>query len=603
MHLAAKTIGSPVPLKDGFLGRRSLLAPAAASALAVILTSLAVKGRERVSKTRPCVRYLPGIQIGKIHLLDLEEVKDLTNEQLSIEADMFIRAGQRARKEIEDSGWVSDEDLERHTNAILLGRQAEATCKDAVPPRSRSAWMETVTHAYESLLANAQLCRQVLDKEPSQDQTLLDIHVAACINLNKLRDAYRGLASTISTCKPDERFRSEELLAGARHCLKDLFEVFQTWEEEQGPALKEVHRKHAEEILRRSQQSVGSLIPQGEGGLSRLHCQPHEILRKDEELELGRKIEEANKAYTQLSEFGWKCKKGRSELANAVRDGQSAKRRLALMNLRLVASIARKVERRFPSFKWSSLTFEDLLQEGDVGLIAAIERYDWRRGYRFSTFATWSIRQAIRKAILDKGSTIRIPIARKEQIRKMAAAERTFWMDHERKPTNEELSALLGVQKRIVESIKEAAEKGRKVQELDAPRSLGFSEGNADLARLSDSAASPLETLADQEEHERLSTILSLTMQKLSKEELIAIGMRYGLNGRDQANYTEIAEVLGKPSTRAAWQLVSRGVTKLRGAVKEQRWTGMGDLGSKPDQAMLHSMYSSLMLNSPLSPQ
>jgi DNA-directed RNA polymerase sigma subunit (sigma70/sigma32) len=144
------------------------------------------------------------------------------------------------------------------------------------------------------------------------------------------------------------------------------------------------------------------------------------------------------------------------------------------------------------------------------------------------------------------------------------------------------------------------------VRELDAPwpEFSNFSGGETTaLSRLRDSDTSPLDTLEVQEEQERISTMLSLTMQKLSKEELIAIGMRYGLNGRDQANYTEIAEVLGKPSTRAAWQLVSRGVTKLRGAVKEQRWTGMGDLGSKPDQAMLHSMYSSLMLNSPLSPQ
>jgi RNA polymerase primary sigma factor len=606
MRVAVKNNASPCRTyaPDDLDAHRSLLAPAVAAAFAVTLTSLAVRGRERVSKARSSVWYLPGFQIGQIHVLDsrpVEEIRNPTSEQLTIEADMFIRAGQRARKEIEDSGWVSDEDLEMHTNAILLGRQAEATCKDAGSPSSRSASMENVTRAYESFLANSQLCRQVLDKEPSQEQTLLDIHVAACINLNKLRDAYRGLAATIPTCEPHERFPSEQFLAGARHCLEDLYELFQSWEEVHGPTLKEAHGRNAAEILRRSQQSAGMIL-QGEGGLRRLHFQPHEILSKEEELELGRKIEEAKKAYKELSEFGWKCKKGRSELVDAVRTGQSAKCRLALMNLRLVASIALQVERRFQSFAWSSLTLEDLLQEGDVGLLAAVEKYDWRRGYRFSTFATWSIRQAMRKAIFDKGSAIRIPIARREQMRKLKLAERAFWMEHERKPTIEELSDLLGFKKSVVKNVKEISDKGNRIQELDASRRIGNSlTGTSQLSSLRDSAASPMETLEEQEEQERMSSILSLTMQKLSKEELIAIGMRYGLNGRDKADYNEIADVLSISSSRDALQLVSRGVTKLRRAVTKQRWTGMDDLGSKSDQAMLHSMYSNLMMNPPLS--
>jgi hypothetical protein len=89
--------------------------------------------------------------------------------------------------------------------------------------------------------------------------------------------------------------------------------------------------------------------------------------------------------------------------------------------------------------------------------------------------------------------------------------------------------------------------------------------------------------------------MLSLTMQKLSKEELIAIGMRYGLDGSDTANYSEIADVLGMSSSRGAWQLVRNGVGKLKRSVTKQRWSSPDDVGSKADQAMLHSMYSSLM--------
>merc|ERR1719460_1498980 len=120
------------------------------------------------------------------------------------------------------------------------------------------------------------------------------------------------------------------------------------------------------------------------------------------------------------------------------------------MNLRLVASIATKVLRRFPSFRRSSLTYDDLLQEGDIGLMTAIDRYDWRRGYRFATYATYYIRQAVRKAILNTGSTIRIPMGRAEQIRKLRVAERTYQMERGRKPTQQELSDCLGVSKSVL---------------------------------------------------------------------------------------------------------------------------------------------------------
>merc|ERR1719460_2701909 len=117
------------------------------------------------------------------------------------------------------------------------------------------------------------------------------------------------------------------------------------------------------------------------------------------------------------------------------------------MNLRLVASIATKVLRRFPSFRRSSLTYDDLLQEGDIGLMTAIDRYDWRKGYRFSTYATYYIRQSIRKAILQTGSTIRVPPGRAEQIRKLRNLEKTYQVEHGRKPTQQEISDDLKVTK------------------------------------------------------------------------------------------------------------------------------------------------------------
>lgn len=172
-------------------------------------------------------------------------------------------------------------------------------------------------------------------------------------------------------------------------------------------------------------------------------------------------------------------------------------------------------------------------------------------------------------------------------------------MDNQRKPTVEELSKILGVSRRVVKSIQEIAAKGNMVRELDAPgpEFSNFSGGeNTALSRLRNSDTSPLDTLEVQEEQERISTMLSLTMQKLSKEELIAIGMRYGLNGGEQANYREIADVLGMSSSRGAWTLVRKGVGKLqRSLLSSQRESIPDDVGSTVDQAKLHSMYSSLM--------
>jgi RNA polymerase sigma factor (sigma-70 family) len=457
-----------------------------------------------------------------------------------------------------------------------------------------------VKRAYEVFLANSQLCRQVLDKKPSADQTLLDIHFEACLKLTELRDACRALETSMQSCEPDERPRFAWLLKGANHNIRDLIEVFETWEEMHGQALKEAHRRYAEEILRLSETSVGtSSIPDFTGNLLKLHAQPHALLSKKEELELGREIEQAKKAYKDLSEFGWQCETRKSDLLDTIKTGQIARRRLALMNLKLVASIANKVQHAFPMFHQSSLTFEDLLQEGDVGLLHAIEKYDWRRGYRFSTYATYQIRQAIRKAILQTGSTIRIPLGRAEQIRKLRVLERTFEVENGRRPTQQELCDALKVTKRVLKSIQEYSAKGNSVVELDASIK-GFEGGDSTLlARFNDRALSPLEILSQQEEQERRAHILSATMQKLTREELTAIGMRYGLDGRDRANYQEIAEVLGVPHENSAWRLVRNAIAKLqRTAVKQFGTVGEDEL---LDQTLVRSVYSNLM-SAPASP-
>jgi RNA polymerase sigma factor (sigma-70 family) len=538
---------------------------------------LTIEGRERVSSAEALVQNADflGLQIGELQMdmgdRQIEEVEGPSLEQLAIEADMFMRASERARKELEESGWLSAEDREMHANAIRVGREAEVSIEDAVSDFWCRMSTDDLTRASEVFLANSQLCRQILDKEPDAKQSLLDIHFEACLKLKELRDACRALATSMPNGEPEQSPHVEWLLQGANDQLSELIVVFEAWEQKHAEALKEAHARDAEDILRRIEESVG-VIPTGEGVLAKVDPPADKLLTKEEEFDLGRSIEEGNKAYKDLSEFGWQSDTRRSELAETIRAGQVAKWRLAVMNLRLVASIAGKVQRQFANFKSSNLTFDDLVQEGNIGLVHAVEKYDWRRGYRFSTYATYQIRQAIRKAILQTGSTIRIPLGRREQIRKLKLMENSYQMKHGRKPTQTELSQGLGITNSVLKKIQEFAEKGDLLVELDAYKERGFSSDRQVplMSSISGGALTPLEALTLQEEKKRGEKDLSVMLKNLTKEELTAIGMRYGLHDGERASCQQIADHFGIHASTAN-RLVRNAVSKLQRAAKEHR--------------------------------
>src|SRR5919106_4929832 len=122
------------------------------------------------------------------------------------------------------------------------------------------------------------------------------------------------------------------------------------------------------------------------------------------------------------------------DLSKRVKRGdKAARKRLIEKNLKLVVSIAKKSRGR-------GLSFEDLIQEGNIGLIKAVEKFDPDRGWRFSTYATWWIRQAVQRAVADKGRTIRIPVHRGDKIRKMARVYNELWAELEREPTDQEVA-------------------------------------------------------------------------------------------------------------------------------------------------------------------
>src|SRR5438552_7468452 len=162
------------------------------------------------------------------------------------------------------------------------------------------------------------------------------------------------------------------------------------------------------------------------------------LLTKQEEVELAMVIEHGEEAEAKLASGRLKSETSIRKAKESVRKGREARQRFIRANLRLVVSIARK-------YQGQGLPFLDLVQEGNIGLMRAVELFDWRRGFKFSTYATWWIRQAITRAIADRGRQIRLPVHVHDQIRKMRRKYVHFSQRMGRDPTPEELPTALAV--------------------------------------------------------------------------------------------------------------------------------------------------------------
>ncbi|MCI1829390.1 MAG: RNA polymerase sigma factor [Actinomyces sp.] len=279
------------------------------------------------------------------------------------------------------------------------------------------------------------------------------------------------------------------------------------------------------------------------------------LLNAEQEVDLARRIEAGLYAeYKLKNETDSLTSKERRELHFIAQDGHNAKNHLLEANLRLVVSLAKRYTGR-------GMQFLDLIQEGNLGLIRAVEKFDYTKGYKFSTYATWWIRQAITRAMADQARTIRIPVHMVEVINKLARVQRQMLQDLGREPTPEELAKELDM---TPEKVVEVQKYGREPISLATP--LG-EDGDSEFGDLIEDSEAIVP--ADAVSFTLLQEQLHRVLDTLSEREAGVVSMRFGLGDGQPKTLDEIGKVYGVTRERIR-QIESKTMSKLRHPSRSQ---------------------------------